>query len=144
MADAVGIAQLSRSRSRIAAADDGDGIALCQSLCHCLGTGSELLHLKDAHGSVPDHSGGVPDLLGKQFPGGFADVQTLPAVRNLPGGNGAGIGLLTEGVGNHSVHRQQQAHTLFPGLCQQVPGQIQLISSQSESPMAPPCALMKV
>ena len=113
MGHLVSIAQLLHSRSRVAAADDGDGGGLAESLGHSLGAHSKGGELKHAHGAVPDNGTGGSYSVAVQLHGFGANVQTLPAGGDLTGLDYLAVGVGREGVCDHGVHRQQQLYALL-------------------------------
>ena len=117
MGHLVGIAQLLHGSCAVAAADDGDGISLAQSLGHSLGALGESGKLKHAHGAVPDHSAGVLHSGAVQLHRLGTDIQTFPAVGDAAGFHGLHIGVRSELVAADGIHGQQQLHALGSGLC---------------------------
>ena len=101
-------------------------------------------HFKHAHGAVPHHGAGVLHRIGEQLLGFGADVQTHPAVVDIPLEH-LGVGVHVKGIRRDVVHRQQEPDALGFGLLEDFPGQLLLVRlADLESPIFTPMAALKV
>ena len=106
------IAQLLHSSCAVAAADDGHGAGLGQSLGHSAGTAGEILELKHAHGAVPHHGAGIGHGGAETLTGSGADIHALHLLGDGSGGHhGADSGGGELGR-SHGVGGQQQIHAI--------------------------------
>ena len=130
MGHLVGVAQLLHGSRRVAAADDGDGVALTQGLGHGLGAGGEGGELKHAHGPVPDDGAGILHGLAVSGDGLGADVHAQAVVGDVHAVHGHGLGVGGKLLGTHGVLGQQQLDALLLGLLHHVVAVVQPVLLQ--------------
>jgi hypothetical protein len=127
--DTISDAGLLNSSDRVSAADDGGGVVVagdsCGDLVRAAGEGG---HLEDAHGSVPDDGAGFGDLVLKDRDGLGADVEGHPLFgEGTFAGEGLGLGVRGELVGEDVVYRQKEADTFGLRLFQSGFGDFDLV-----------------
>ena len=127
MGDLVGKAHLLHGCRAVAAAHDGDGAAVGQSLGHGTGALGKGVELKHAHGAVPHHGAGAANGVAENLGGFGADVQALHVVGDGVGGHHVGLGLGGELAGGHGVGGQQELHAVALGLVDHLQGVVQLV-----------------
>jgi len=131
MGDLVGKAELFAGCRGIAAAHDGDGLGIGQSLRHGDGALGKDRVLKHAHGPVPDNGLGGFHSVGEELGGLRADVHALHVVGD--GGDGDGFDVdrrvdrVGEGGGDDGVDRQQELDALLLGLLHHFPAIVDLL-----------------
>ena len=130
MGHLVGVTQLLHSSSAVAAADDGDGGSLAQSLGHSLGALGEGGELKHAHGAIPDDGTRVGHGVAVQLHGLGTNVQALPAIGDLTGLDHLTVGVGRESVGADGIHGQQQLYALGLGLLDHILGVVHPVGFQ--------------
>ncbi len=118
---------------RVAAADDGDGRGLGQSLGHFTRSDCEVIEFEDTHRAVPDNGAGFLDGIGVELNRLLTDIDTHPALREGFGRNRLVVGIGRETIGNHVVDRQQELDALLFGLLHQRGSQIDLVGLEQRA-----------
>ena len=131
MRDLIGKAELLAGSRGVAAADDGHGIGIGQSLCHGDGTLCKRRILKHAHRAVPDDGLGALDGVRKELAGLFANVKALHVVGDGVRGDSlhgdVRVDRVREVRSDDGVDRQQQLNALGLSLGHHVAAVIDLL-----------------
>mmetsp|Transcript_26808 Transcript_26808/g.104106 ORF Transcript_26808/g.104106 Transcript_26808/m.104106 type:complete len:206 (-) Transcript_26808:940-1557(-) len=87
----------------------------------------ESLELEHSHGTIPDHSLALRELVLDHLRGLGAVVKSHPAVRDVVDRHNLCVGVSGEGIGNDYISRQNELYSLLSSLRLQLLGKVELV-----------------